>query len=848
MENLPIKLNELSPIIISLIEKIQILDSGALMKEEKALCRKEMLDIVTELRSFFEEALKSLVPGEHTKIFIERIERAFSQFEWDANVGISPYEFQKHSDNARVLMTSILKLLGMKGAAFLIIETYVKLCAKIVDEMLPGNPKRAIDVKNFKLLLDAVLTMTKVFIKYWHIALKPNQKNSIALCLSQVCKVLPFLLKMIEIGNSDVGKFALQMIMKCINKIMSDIHSNGNLQATDCGQEFITLMEFCLNKLNEVARDGTDLIEKIEEAVATMKPMIDDIICYAMSVSQVTGSDNDRSGILNASLKVIREFEDLKNMFDNIDIYQVKLNSRSVGESLCNLERQVNTAVLRLVLEVFTGINCPLKNIVNKCKTDIQKDNKVTEDLNVLISEFDKEMDKIMQIGLFAISCTSDSSRILRIQSCLASLESLETELIPVLTTLYIDCNAKNKSNFQQLIDLWLEEMTELKNLIDSILDPAGFCDIVNSQINLLMVNLKETLNNNPCLGKAKPILFKIIRYSKKLIKTLRKNFEDESVSNETEEYLKKFQIAVQECEAMDKLLDEEHAECKDINKTVNRVLKRGEFLQGELKKLSSHLFVLACEEKLLDSETDDDLRTPIPQKNYYKLCYSAQSATENNIDMDVLTPYICNGIMRSKRRSILYGTPTKMEKELKKNFDATLLQARHWSNTPKSKKRSRCCKPLNMNLELANTIDLEITTILENLSQLNSTFNKSFVSEKKNWEKEKKDETCGTETNPMPSYKSTGCLVNKHSFKAEPDSENQKPPNENIGGEILLGTQLRNRVLQSLTDLSQNAALFVSTDSDGVSDFSTPERHNDLKIVEEKINFLKEQMPCMLP
>lgn len=97
-------------------------------------------------------------------------------------------------------------------------------------------------------------------------------------------------------------------------------------------------------------------------------------------------------------------------MFDNIDIYQVKLNSRSVGESLCNLERQVNTAVLRLVLEVFTGINCPLKNIVNKCKTDIQKDNKVTEDLNVLISEFDKEMDKIMQIGLFAISCTSDSS------------------------------------------------------------------------------------------------------------------------------------------------------------------------------------------------------------------------------------------------------------------------------------------------------------------------------------------------------------------------------------------------------------------------------------------------------
>lgn len=156
---------------------------------------------------------------------------------------------------------------------------------------------------------------------------------------------------------------------------------------------------------------------------------------------------------------------------------------------------------------------------------------------------------------------------ILQIQSCLASLEYLETELIPCLTALYVSCSYKNKSNFQHLIDFWLNEMTALKGLIDSILDPAGFCEvllklrilliigiqrndlkhclqIVENEITNLMTTFKNALYDDVSLIRANSIFLKIIRYSRKLIKTLRRNLEDEShIEEETENSLRNFQL-----------------------------------------------------------------------------------------------------------------------------------------------------------------------------------------------------------------------------------------------------------------------------------------------------------------
>lgn len=190
------------------------------------------------------------------------------------------------------------------------------------------------------------------------------------------------------------------------------------------------------------------------------------------------------------------------------------------------------------------------------------------------------------------------------------------------------------------------------------------------------------------------------------------------------------------------------------------------------------------------------------------------------------------------------------------------MSQARHWDKTPISRKRSRCCKPLNLNLELGNTIDLEITTILENLSELNSTFAKSVTAASgketmaETKAEKRKDANCGTE-NPCtnPTYKVSGCCANlNHSESTEnyeqpAYAKDDGEPSDDCEDENSLGTKLRNNFLKSLNDLSQNSSLLLSKDSvDTNSDFCISDRINDLKKVEEKINFLKQQVPCMLP
>ena len=166
------------------------------------------------------------------------------------------------------------------------------------------------------------------------------------------------------------------------------------------------------------------------------------------------------------------------------------------------------------------------------------------------------------------------------------------------------------------------------------------------------------------------------------------------------------------------------------------------------------------------------------------------------------------------------------------KPFDSRAL--RQWDNTPRSRNRSRCCKPLPLNLELGNTLDLEVTTVLENLSELSNTFSKSF-SETQNATACKTLIEAGSgqekdidDTKPLTS---SGCRTDFH----------DKPEDEK-DVENFLGYKLRTQLFQSLDELTQSSSLLVSTESNDL--YTTQERLKDLKIVEQRINFLQSEVP----
>ncbi|EEB09863.1 conserved hypothetical protein [Pediculus humanus corporis] len=814
MEKL-INIKELTPFITNLIEKIQLLDSTLATREKKINCVEEINNIVADIHKVFVSSFINVDDNENNKILKEKTERIFSRFEWNANVAVSPDEFQKHSGNIKTFMSSVLKLLGTKGCGILIIEIYLKLCSDIgyqMETMERNNQK--IECNNFSALFDSIVATIHILQKYWYLTFVNSQKNLIALCLSQICKILPFLLKMIEVNNSFNAKFSLKLLNQCFNKLSKVVFNDEKKETENCDQEFLNLMNFCIKKFNNLSENFLDLksyIENAEETIKLVKPIIDEILCYAMSIAHVTKSEIYHSVIMNSCSKVLQDFKDLNESFVQKDINKIKLNALSIGESICNVERQVNTAVLYLVLDVFSGINCPLKNLIEKCKTEMFNNNKTMDDLNNLVSEFDLQMDKIMQIGFFTISCSNNINRNLRILSCLTCLETLETELIPCLTELYIDCNPNSKSNFQYLIDFWLTELTELKILIDSIIDPAI------KQIRCQIENLKNEYDSI----NATTVLYKIVRYSRKLLKTVKTSLKDDSdIPEGTEKLIHCVQLMLE------------------------RALKRGEYLLQTVSELSLNLFELAYNENM-----KTQLTALIPQKDYFKLCTnSSDEKISSPTSTEILTPYINEGVLRSKKRNLFYSTPSEKEENLNENRQKNLDKIKlNWNNTPKSMKRSRCCKPLNLNLELENNIDLELTSILQNLTCLRQTLpsntNKSIETDVNECRQKKKDAICDTDNVTQPILKSSGCCANFNSEENEKNSmdddnlteNNITQEDENIN---FSDSRLRNNLLNSLDSLTKNSSLDCPK-SNSECELNTFERLNDIKFVEKKIDYI---------
>lgn len=77
-------------------------------------------------------------------------------------------------------------------------------------------------------------------------------------------------------------------------------------------------------------------------------------------------------------------------------------------DKLCLLERRVNEAVLKLCLQIFSDYTTPLDLLYDFCLNSKEKDE---NKLDGLIADFDLHVDRIMQVGLFAIASTGDNKR-----------------------------------------------------------------------------------------------------------------------------------------------------------------------------------------------------------------------------------------------------------------------------------------------------------------------------------------------------------------------------------------------------------------------------------------------------
>lgn len=83
------------------------------------------------------------------------------------------------------------------------------------------------------------------------------------------------------------------------------------------------------------------------------------------------------------------------------------LSVQVCSNKICILERRVNEAVLKLTLKIFSEYTLLLDRIEEYC-FNISNAEKPLVEFASLIEEHDFQVDRLLQIGVFAVSCSTD--------------------------------------------------------------------------------------------------------------------------------------------------------------------------------------------------------------------------------------------------------------------------------------------------------------------------------------------------------------------------------------------------------------------------------------------------------
>ncbi|XP_071448361.1 serendipity locus protein alpha-like [Hetaerina americana] len=455
-----------------------------------------------------------------------------------------------------------------------------------------------------------------------------SRKNAVQLYILQLKKCLPLLLKILKAKRSSKDQpmnrcsesehYVLQRVNRCLSELRDNLQSEGDgvegsatrghhreLVETACGQ-FVILVDEALSLLaipmhetvSEKTQATTEIAQENQkfrdcELCDVLSPKVEKILCLSMSVSHVAVSTKDAEAIVSSGQQVLRELQSLKGAFASLDdnFYEKNIHASNLSEALFCLEQRVNTALLRLVVEVFGDPFASLLHLLEtSSRAEGPHETRCPEDLEDLIATYDLHMDRMVQIGVFAISCSNDRKRILGLRSCLASLESLEPELVPTAVSLYLNPSSEPKASHLRFLSAhWRQEVGELQFLLDGIVDPVAFCRVSLEEIRTLIVSMRRRSKGRE--DSEDPLVARIISRAQRTLSVLR---------HEGSDFLKRqsilisdLEFGIAECRAAHKIAFREGGVSKteeENQKNRQRVMQRCLMIASMLRRLEAQM------------------------------------------------------------------------------------------------------------------------------------------------------------------------------------------------------------------------------------------------------------------
>ncbi|XP_050347904.1 serendipity locus protein alpha [Nymphalis io] len=276
-----------------------------------------------------------------------------------------------------------------------------------------------------------------------------------------------------------------------------------------------------LNKLSSIIyRDSFKRNDEIQtgwkqellECVRGLHTSIDELLLSSMTLCKYCLPDDQH--VVKARCQVVlRETKSLlSELIDgNIEVVQptlfnlklpimpsnVNLLIDVLKDVLYALETNTNTALLALVVHCFSQnmtqadmLKCHFVTSPRGECTCQGNDEDVVEKCS-FIKEFDLHNERLLQIGSFAMSCSSDQKRILCLRSGLASLEALDPHLVPAV--MLSPCSHHSSI----LVNIWNQEVMEIRDSVFLIVDPAAFADKARQMMHQKLLEITKGGSNN---------------------------------------------------------------------------------------------------------------------------------------------------------------------------------------------------------------------------------------------------------------------------------------------------------------------------------------------------------------
>ncbi|XP_058835934.1 serendipity locus protein alpha-like [Topomyia yanbarensis] len=558
------------------------------------------------------------------------------------------------------------------------------------------------------------------------------------LCLSQIVVCIRCLERTLAIEQENQCALTasrqcfLDRIIWCVAKIKIVTEDGKSAERESTTESnFVSFLDLALSLVGPLAVSFEDgLTNHAEQDADSMmesmkiRSVVEALITQTLSFGNVL-QEEERAQLMLVCQKVLKECIALEKeaMFiegENRPNAQNRRLRASVLESaFFQLETQVNDCLLRLVFETFAELDRKLISKIRKLVTEKANE----EEISGATTKFDETVDKMMQIGLFAISYADNYKAASTIRSCLASIEALDSYLVP---SIFIPCNLHSKL----LEDHWLEELSLLRYHVQRIIDSNAFALALLEILDNGIDSLKLTFNTSDATI--------LVRKSEVFRQHLEYNSVDLGLNKEPLKiHYEDFKMMVYECKAILKCFKD------DPEITVDRILKRIRIMRAKLSKV---------QQTISAGKNKEAAKENLQQVSVAEV---ARTDEEKEVDRSV-REFFSNSVLRPSMTSILYRSrrgPRSRQGSIaslatmQRFSDVTAGVRQRAVTTPEkgSGRSGRQNKLLKRNsLRVAifkkqhgkqdaeffdsykSDIDFQITEILDQLTDLSTTFSSS--------------------------------------------------------------------------------------------------------------------------